>query len=524
MSYRALLADDEPVIVKGLMKMEIWKSMEILPVPAMTGIQALALLKEQEFDLVITDIRMPEMDGLELIARIRETNPDIPIIVLSGYDCFDYAREAIRYHVTDYLLKPISQTELGEIITRLICEIQGKREKRIREEMRKSQGMAEGFGSASSGWGGDEGRRLERQLEQYLMTGEMEVEIASHLGQNFFLGECIPKAGSRQEERYYGSLLLERLRIILGKGEGTAVLFTDHAVFALPSEQDAFSAFLEALRAWEKTLEWTFFVSWLPIDGHNSLRRPYEKLSELSDYGFYCHDFQVLSPDSIEEKPGSPDFSRLEEAVWQEHPVEAYARLQEALERLKDLNKRPAEAREYCLKLYLRLARYPSGPVEDKDLMELLMMKPDSDFERLRAMLFGMLSRWETGCLEKRIASCSATVRTAIRYVHQHLGDERLSLAMVAGKELFLHPDYLGKLFKKETGMSFTRYVTELRMERAKERIEEDPEIKVYELSEEVGFGNSPHYFGQMFRQVWGCTPTEYKKAQKEKRKKPMER
>ncbi len=517
MKYRALLADDEPVILKGLMGMEIWQSMEILPVPAMTGMQALGLLEEQEFDLIITDIRMPEIDGLELIARIRERNQEIPIIVLSGYDCFDYAREAIRYHVTDYLLKPVSQTELGEIITRLICEIQGRKEERIQ------RALARACEPSATGWPEAGLSRQDRQLEQYLLTGETGEELTAFLGRSFLLGECIPKAGSRQEKRYYGGLLLEKLKNFMGNGPGLAIFFMEHAVFALPSDEKGFSELLEALRVWEEGLEWTFFVSWMPVWENQSESCPYERLAEISDYGFYCQDFQVLSAASVRESLGEPDFSRLEEAILQENPKEAYKRLTEGLEELKAMNKRPEKARECCLRLYLRLARYPSGPVGDQDLMELLMMKPDSDFESLKAMLFGLLSRWETGCLEKRIASCSTTVRTVIRYVHEHLKDESLSLAMVAGKVLFLHPDYLGKLFKKETGMSFTRYVTELRMERAKERIEGDPEIKVYELSEEVGFGNSPHYFGQMFRQAWGCTPTEYKKAQKEKRRRPKE-
>lgn len=329
------------------------------------------------------------------------------------------------------------------------------------------------------------------------------------------MGECVPKAENRQEKRYYGGLLLDHLKAAMGRRAGAAVLFMERAVFAF-SGREGLAFVLDELKEWEKHLEWTFFVSWIPAD-KKALAHPYERLSAVSDYGFYCREFNVLSEGSTKEEPGQADFTLLEEALRNEEPQAASARLEEALNELKRLNKKPEEARRCCLRAYLLLARYPDGKVQDQAIMELLMMKEELDFENLKAMLFGLLNCWETGCLEKRIESYSRPVRTAIRYVHEHLKDEELSLAMVAGKVLFLHPDYMGKLFKKETGLSFTRYVTELRMEQARKLIARNPDIKVYELSEEVGFGSNPHYFGQTFRQAWGCTPTEYKKAQKEK-------
>ena len=111
MKYRALIVDDERIIVNGIMRLPIWLTLDIEPVPAMTGLQALELMEQSRFDLIITDIRMPEMDGLEFISQMRKVYPDIPTVVLSGYDSFAYAKEAIHYGVVDYLLKPISQLD-----------------------------------------------------------------------------------------------------------------------------------------------------------------------------------------------------------------------------------------------------------------------------------------------------------------------------------------------------------------------------------------------------------------------------
>ena len=117
------------------MRLPIWLSLDIEPVPAMTGLQALELMEQYRFDLIITDIRMPEMDGLEFISQMRKVYPDIPTVVLSGYDSFAYAKEAIHYGVSDYLLKPISQLDLSDTITRIFHEIEEKKEARQQEEM-----------------------------------------------------------------------------------------------------------------------------------------------------------------------------------------------------------------------------------------------------------------------------------------------------------------------------------------------------------------------------------------------------
>ncbi|MDO5550481.1 MAG: response regulator, partial [Lachnospiraceae bacterium] len=178
----ALIVDDEPIILKGLLGMSVWTSMDVHPVPAMTGLQALELMKQYEFDMIITDIQMPEMDGLELIAKVRLQKPEIPIVVLSGYDSFAYAKEAIRYKVVDYLLKPISQVELSDIITRIICEAEERKERRMQEEILRKRAGSPGYHAAAG------------QFEQYLLGKKMSESLQAILGTSFILAECILKA------------------------------------------------------------------------------------------------------------------------------------------------------------------------------------------------------------------------------------------------------------------------------------------------------------------------------------------
>ena len=138
--YKVVLVDDEELIIEGMKRLINWKELgcEIAGV-AYDGDEALDIMNEAEPDILITDIRMPVYDGLELIRRAKEVNPEINFIVISGYSQFEYAQQAIKYGVKDYLLKPLKKRELENSLT----EIKESHESlikstRIRNEMESS--------------------------------------------------------------------------------------------------------------------------------------------------------------------------------------------------------------------------------------------------------------------------------------------------------------------------------------------------------------------------------------------------
>lgn len=504
MKYRALIVDDERIIVNGIIRLPIWLSLDIEPVSAMTGLQALELMERYRFDLIITDIRMPEMDGLEFIAQMRKVYPDIPTVVLSGYDSFDYAREAIHYGVADYLLKPISQLDLSDTVTRIFHEIEEKREARQQEEMLRGT-VKQTIRDTNA-----------QQLENGILGGTDGGQLDRILGSHYILAECIP-CDSDEENLGSLNLLLENIKqIVLGpRKDGSAVvtLFMGHVVFAVNLGAVDFDRLLENIREWSERSEYTFSVSWIPIRAGDYLAERYSRLTRISSYRFYYDKFCVLSEEDTKSLEGEPCFDALEESVKNGDAVSALTEIEDVINELRRLNKAPEETRTYCARLYLLLAKYTNEHVRETGIVNLLMASGHIDFHGLAAMLRQLLSQWETGRSEKNLASFSSTVKKAMLYVHDHLGDEELSIATIAGNVLFLHPDYFGKLFKKETGIAFTRYVMDLRMDRAKKLIAERPDIKVYELCEATGFGENPHYFSQAFRSCCGCTPSEYKRV-----------
>jgi two-component system, response regulator YesN len=122
--YKAMLVDDEPLILQGLKDLISWENLDIeIVAVASCGIDALDILLSQDIHILITDIKMSYMDGLELIKQIRYRNLQTKIIVLSGYDDFSYIKEAVKFGIENYLLKPVSEIELISTLNTIIDKL-----------------------------------------------------------------------------------------------------------------------------------------------------------------------------------------------------------------------------------------------------------------------------------------------------------------------------------------------------------------------------------------------------------------
>ena len=134
--YKALVVDDEPIILKGFDNLISWEEFGIeIAAKAENGKAALQIARKEKIDLLITDIRMPEMSGLELLKTIRREGKNIKVIILSGYDDFQYVKEASKYGIENYLLKPIEENELEETLLHLTEKLENeqKQQNRLQE-------------------------------------------------------------------------------------------------------------------------------------------------------------------------------------------------------------------------------------------------------------------------------------------------------------------------------------------------------------------------------------------------------
>ena len=142
MRYRILIVDDEKMIRMGIKNTMPWEQMQIAEVyTASSAKEAAALIREHQPQIMITDISMAEMSGLELVEQIREQDADMRVIVLTGYDRFEYARQALQLQVHDFLLKPIDEMELQKSI---LAQVDWLESRRIKEENSRTKSRAQG--------------------------------------------------------------------------------------------------------------------------------------------------------------------------------------------------------------------------------------------------------------------------------------------------------------------------------------------------------------------------------------------
>lgn len=282
--YNVLIVDDERIIREGIRNSLDWESYGLSVCgDAKDGLEAYELIKTYVPKIVITDIKMPGMDGLELISRVHKEFPEIIFIILSGYGEFELANKAMKFGVKHYLLKPCDEDEILPVLQNVLAELNEKEKKE----------------------------------------------------------QVIKKIFSKY--------------------------FKHHAAIGVSNDNE-----------------------------FKDISEMYLEVEERSKY-------------------------------------------------------------------------------EDK---------------------------------------YSKVIKTVIEYVYDNIGNPQLSLSKIAKEVLYMNENYLGKLFYKETNKKFSHFVTQVRMEKAKELIESDKDFKIYEITEQIGFENNTQYFSQVFKKYTGYTPSEYKKVQ----------
>jgi len=520
--YSVLLVDDERIILEGLSVVIDWERHgTTLAGKAKNGAEALELIREKRPDIVITDLKMPNMNGLELIAAVREEYPDIVFVILSGYDEFEYAQRAMQYGVRHYLLKPCAEQDIMDTLDRVVAELRAAYERRrytqvIRDQFEKmkpqlkAQLLKEFLTNKTydlRDWescrvvfglpGGDARVRLVLFEPDAAAKPEYEQLFALQNIASEMIGECTP------------------VHLDAAIGERVAVLCD-----AAPLER-LMPVIGSVQRVYQEYygIETTAAVSDEADVG--SLRRLYKETLESLSGRFYLGGGSIITRADTPQPANMldlPDAEELARAVRSGSVDEAGALLADCFRRLKDMRLDVQVAKTYLAELYMVLIR--QAPQD----------RLAGYFERAVPFLAsGTLGQMERTILDiaREIASSyhdanlqyrSELVRRMIACVQERLGDETLTLGKLASEVFFMNADYLGRLFRKETGERFSNYLLAARIERAKQLIAAagPSPLRIGAIAEAVGFGNNPQYFSQVFKKHTGLTPTEFKRKMSE--------
>ncbi|HVA89764.1 MAG TPA: response regulator [Chloroflexota bacterium] len=497
---RLLIADDEDLVRRGLATLIDREAgdLEIIGVAA-DGLEALALAREGRPDIMLTDIRMPGLGGLQLIQQLRPEFPNLRYVILSGYDEFEYARQAISLGVAEYLLKPVDPDDLLSTLRRMVGEIEAER--RQERLIQSTPRLAAELG-------------LRRLLEG------LPVEPAALAG-------CLPESAAwelflvREEQPRPAELaaLSELCRAALAD-----VTVVEDAYGYLCVLAPAAGLVTEPLILLAHGLNEALVgagrqatvLAARPCADLSSIHQCYEEAVRVAEYTRPRPDGQPvltwdLLPSNTERWPLLPAASRdaLLDAVANGDPDgaahHACAALRSALEQ-NALGPLRAVWLELAI-LIIHRVQEEGAPTET--LLDPRNVLADTRAApRLEERLVALARDAASACRQARERQTPRNAMADLRdYIAGHLNED-LTITALA-RRMHRNGKYLGELFKQVTGEPLGAYVIRMRMRRACELLT-STDLRVHAVAEQIGYAD-PKHFSSMFRSLIGVSPAEYR-------------
>jgi len=556
---KVVLVDDDEIVLEGIREGIDWAShgYEVVG-EAQDGEQALEVVERTRPDIVISDIRMPFMDGLTFIERMKETYPNTFIVIISGHEAFQYAQRALQLGASEYLLKPIDIDGLLEALAKirgLASQRDGKERElgRLKElvaetsELLREKTLAQYLhGKTTAESFAEQFPRFCRErrfmvveCQVYGNPGEAPVESGATsvvLGETSVVRDATPvdrgeaRHADGTERAAYDEV---RLRIEAGRRPEWLLLENESGSYTLclagPTDMrlnEELRAFLSAARASiaeRGDLTLTAGIS-RPHGSVRELPEAYREACEALSYKYIAGigrdlRYEEMNKLSAETKRGVEAWndSELLTAVQ----IGDKALIQERVERLvAAIQAQGSDSYLYTqltigslyMEVIKRLKEF-GGSVDDVFEDPVQTYKTMIGQQTIQA-LAGELTRALYAVADymqaKRNGRFDQLVRGAQTYIGQHYSDEHLSLETVA-QFVNMSPSYFSAVFKQHTGETFVDYVTRIRVERARQLLG-NSEFRTYEVSYMVGYSN-PTYFSTLFKKVTGLTPSQYRMA-----------
>lgn len=546
---KIFLAEDEVVVRETIKRMIPWEELGFeLVGEAADGEMALPLLIRQQPDLLITDIKMPFMDGLTLARLAKKEIPGLKVVILSGYDDFNYAKQAIGIGVEDYLLKPITKNALIERLSEIRSRYE--HEKTQKEYYEKFQREMQAYEKNSS-----------RDFFEALVGGSMDMmevyKRAEKLGLDIvaeaynvliFTMNCDEDFSVQRDE--YSSWEAESLELLENffAGHSSAMLFRSN-IFSygvlLKGQRETIEENTRAcvdeirkiLSRQDGRREW-FLAVGQSVERLSQIQKSYHTASRAFSQR-YLYDENILYYDEMEtmEHPGGQaetednaylqkvDVNALNPAILQKFLSNG---LQEETENfVKDyfyaIGQEPMESlvfRNYViLNVRFSVISFIKGlgcdtnEMESADTEEVLA-ESGKNMESAIAYAKKMISQ----AIEIRDQNSGnknrSILKTAVDFIDSHYMDEEISLNTVANVAN-VSSNHFSALFSQNMGQTFIEYLTTLRMNKAKELLR-CTGMRSSEIAGEIGYKDA-HYFSYLFKKTQGMTPSDYRKAREDK-------
>ncbi|CAN7151915.1 response regulator transcription factor [Paenibacillus sp. LjRoot56] len=524
MKLQVMLVDDEQYVRKGLLGLIDWDSLGYsVSHEADNGKDALRIItsRQSDIDVVITDIRMPVMDGLKLIEEVKLHNlSTCKFIILSGYNDFSYAQSAIRYGVSDYILKPIEEEDLEETLRKLALEI---------KEVRLQKAIS--------------GRLTLRGLFEQLSRGEQAAKAVTELDERVRL--------SKGSVLRYG--IVEMNRSLSEEGDATDYLIKDDVsvvaqalqtlvdvpiddfVVQLRNHQCAFLICSDALKLYGGSYEQfgaalqnllakrlqagvTLYFG-TSVKEMKMLSTSIQTANELLQYKYVKGMKDVLFYETASKTKLSyaePDvslFHRIQEAVEEQETEKIKTTIATLFAEIETKSLAKDAIRTIINRYVHRIVGTLQGMQGPTDLLVNLkpMLSWDAQplsFSQLQHLFISFMIESSRMMEQLRGEQTKGSIHKIKSYIEHHY-QENINLKSIAA-EFYMNPVYVGQLFKKTYGQYFNEFLLSIRIGEAKKLLRQT-DFRIYEIAEKVGFNNADYFVAQ-FEKMEDMPPSEYRK------------
>lgn len=494
--YKLLIVDDEKIEREGMAEFIDWNKFDIEVVStAWNGQDGYEKVQALRPDIVMTDIKMPVLDGIGLIQKLREHFPDIVVVVLSGYGEYEYTSQAMEYGIKHYVLKPCDEEKIIPIMDKVKREIEEKRGEKSRSTTMK--------------------KMLPLAREQMFRNILLNRETTQREYDTFFQeieanAEHVRLLVFRNPSRRFDALEQFVIENVLTELYGDKEVFLETAI----SEDVLFLIDDNDIPEIEKTVERICKefsrISQKPIQAALSDKGNIKNVSEL-----YTQIRELFRMGKISERQGllySGTFSSYQESssgffhYKKLHKAENYA--------------------EVMFEVYLAFLKMhfkEMSSVQEKEVCALAYQvvceekktEPQFDWKTAEEEEWGLVCVMTDLLADlKGIDTTSGKEQIRMkqiqRAVYENLRNTQLSIRYLAKEVLFMNEEHFGRLFLRCWNEKFSTWLRKIRIELAKEMMEYAPEIKVSTLAELVGYSPDGQYFSKAFRMETGKTPSEY--------------
>lgn len=495
---KLLIADDEKIIRETISQLIDWEKLGIRLIgTAADGLEALNIIMDESPEIVMTDIRMPGLSGLDLIRQISALNQDTAFIILSGYSEFEYAKEAMKCGVRHYLLKPCDENQITEAVLSV-------RETILQNQLifhnsplsfPLNQGtlfhiVADAISSQNDGY--DEiinryAHALSFSYTQYTLHYVYYLE-------QIFLNIALEKI-SQFMEKYQKCFPCFYIYV-----ENTLLIFYPASL----ANPDEIEAYLDSLSFSGSTVDCL-----CKAQSFDSLRELLNIiLPKIIHYEtIYIELFGSMLPlsnrDSVIKKVD------ILTAHLLKHPYASNAALQQLKQLINSIHNLSLIQQIGSI-IFSRILSVKNNYIVPENnaffpaLYQCKTVKEGTELLNKQLRIVFLATPSSGSAAEMYI---SQKIKD---YISDHIQDPNLSLKWISEQILFMNSDYVSKCFIKETGERFSQYLTRMRIEYAKKLLDFQQELNVQEVAKKIGCGNNPLYFSQLFKKHTGISPSTY--------------